>query len=390
MFDFPNTPTTGQVITGPGGIQFQWDGVKWVVINAGSPGFAPINSPQFSGDPQVPTAAYGDNDNSVSDTAFVQNAVTPLTHNVGRNFFHNGLFNIWQRGVGPWTSGSYTADRWQVANNTDTISFSQVALTDAQRAQIGDESAYWGFQNTFTGNSAASAFNEVIHKVESVPRLSGKTVTVSFFAVSPQNLRLGLNGYQQFGTGGSPSPALSFQTTGNSVQLSSTWARYQTTFNIPSMAGKTLGTNGDSNTVFQFFYSSGATNAASAGNIGVQSGTVTLWGMQLEIGSQATPLEKIDPQIDLMNCMRFYQGNVYFQYTYPFNPANAGWTYAQSLRLSPRMRVAPSASFLSITLTNCNQQVINAQADSAVFGATAINTTGGFGMYGTAAFSADL
>jgi len=36
-------------------------------------GWAPVTSPVFSGDPQVPTAPPGDNDNSIANTAWVQN-----------------------------------------------------------------------------------------------------------------------------------------------------------------------------------------------------------------------------------------------------------------------------------------------------------------------------
>jgi hypothetical protein len=37
---------------------------------------APVNSPTFTGDPKVPTAAPGDNDTSAANTAFVQQALT--------------------------------------------------------------------------------------------------------------------------------------------------------------------------------------------------------------------------------------------------------------------------------------------------------------------------
>lgn len=46
---------------------------------------------------------------------------------------------------------------------------------------------------------------------------------------------------------------------------------------------------------------------ARAGLIGVQSYTLQLWGVQLEIGSVATALEMPDPQQDLAKCQRFYQ-----------------------------------------------------------------------------------
>ena len=91
------------------------------------------------------------------------------------------------------------------------------------------------------------------------------------------------------------------------MQLLATWARYSLTFTVPSLSGKTLGTNGDSNTTLSLWFSSGANQSVRAGNIGVQSGSVSLWGVQLEIGSAATPLEKPDPRYDLANCQRFYR-----------------------------------------------------------------------------------
>jgi hypothetical protein len=76
---------------------------------------------------------------------------------------------------------------------------------------------------------------------------------------------------------------------------------------LPSLAGKTLGTNNNDSTGLTFFFSAGANTNAVAGNIGVQSGEIDLWGVQLEVGSVATPLEKIDPGEDIRRCQRFYQ-----------------------------------------------------------------------------------
>ena len=38
MFDFPASPITGQVVTGPGGVQWQFDGTKWVVASGSGAG----------------------------------------------------------------------------------------------------------------------------------------------------------------------------------------------------------------------------------------------------------------------------------------------------------------------------------------------------------------
>jgi len=37
-YDFPASPITGQIVTGPGGVQWQWDGTKWVVASGSGAG----------------------------------------------------------------------------------------------------------------------------------------------------------------------------------------------------------------------------------------------------------------------------------------------------------------------------------------------------------------
>ena len=108
--------------------------------------------------------------------------------------------------------------------------------------------------------------------IEDIRRLSGKTVTVSFWAKANAGApKLGLSLMQYFGTGGSPSAAIN----GNGAQsftLSTTWTRYTSTPIIsPSVAGKTMGSNGDHLTQIIFAGSSGATNNTVFGSPGVQS-----------------------------------------------------------------------------------------------------------------------
>ena len=204
--DFPNTPTVGQVYIGPYNVSWTWNGTQWVAsTTAGS--FAPITNPVFTGNPQAPTPPPGDSDTSLATTAFVQAAVAPLTHNVGRNLIHNPLMNITQRGLGPFTAG-YTADRWRPSVVSDTVSYNVYPMDDGGRAQIGDEAATWLLQNAFTGNAAATAQNYLIQPMERVRRLAGKTVTASFWANAASAIKLGVNLSQVFGTGGSPSASV--------------------------------------------------------------------------------------------------------------------------------------------------------------------------------------
>lgn len=261
MIDFPASPTTGQIFTAAGA-SWRYDGTKWVAYGGGS-----------SGD-------------------------------VGRNLIHNSLFNISQR-AGPFTTaGAYTADRWMMDLGLDTLSVTTGAISDSNRTAIGDEAATRYLQAGVTGNAAAGSYSILEQKIEGVQRLGGKTVTISFWAAASVSMNVGIGLAQNFGTGGSPSA----QVTGTAIRVTvgTTFARYSVTVNLPSTIGKVIGTNGNDCTILLLWLSSGSTNNALAGSVGVQSGTIQFWGVQLEIGSTATPLEKPDPQQDLARCQRFY------------------------------------------------------------------------------------
>lgn len=66
MFNMPNSPSTGNTVAGPGGVQWQWDGTKWIAM-------APaLNSIALTGNPTAPTPPAGDSSTSIATTAFVQ------------------------------------------------------------------------------------------------------------------------------------------------------------------------------------------------------------------------------------------------------------------------------------------------------------------------------
>lgn len=88
--------------------------------------------------------------------------------------------------------------------------------------------------------------------------------------------------------------------------------------------------------------SCGTTFSANSGNIGVQSATNYIWGVQLEIGSVATPLEKPEPRYDLSNCQRFYQG---FQNVMAGGYSVAGSFFYADISFPETMRAAPTVIF---------------------------------------------
>src|SRR6185295_16993793 len=75
----------------------------------------------------------------------------------------------------------------------------------------------------------------------------------------------------------------------------------------------------------------------------------TLAGVQLEIGSVATPLEMPDPQVDLAKCQRFYQtGQAAFS-----GHAGAAVTVYTTAYFPVAMRASPAVT----TVTNSNSNV---------------------------------
>lgn len=309
--------------------------------------------------------------------------------NIGRNLLHNALFEVVQRGTGPFTAPGYTLDRWAVSNSNGTVSVTAVAMADADRAAVGDESAILAYQNAFTGTAGTADYVMVAYQpIESVRRLSGKTFTLSFWARTTSGTpKLGLNFMQSFGTGGSPSPPV--YGTAQAVTLSTTWTRYTSApFSVPSASGKTLGTTpGTDYTQLTFWGSSGATNNANAGGIGVQSATVLLWGAQLEIGTVATQLEKLDLRYDTANCMRFYQSGAIQFYSY----GAAGMNFAISNSLPGTMRAQPVVNNTVTVNNNCTVTGIsNLSTTSQINMAGTVTTAGPFEAQAVYTASADF
>jgi invasion protein IalB len=316
-------------------------------------------------------------------SAFASTSVASGAYgNVGRNLLHNPLMNVQQRGTGTFTAntaGVYTADRWLAVIGAagDTFSASMVAQNDANRAAIGDEAAEWLLSCAATGGSGASNACVLIQRIEDVYRLSGKTVTLSFYAdCGTAGLKIAVNLAQNFGSGGSAGVAIPAQ----AVTLATTWSRYSLTFAMPSVAGKTVGAG--HMTTLGIILSAGTVTAG----VGVQSGVFNFWGMQLEIGSVATPLEKLDPQQDLAKCQRFYQVGSMQLYGY----GQSGTTVAISNLLPVRMRGVP------IITTNMTVTAGTTGAGVGALDAGSVNldgsmtATGAFTLQGTFTASADL
>lgn len=374
---------------------------------------APVASPAFTGTPTASTAAQNTNSTQLATTAFVlgqASSTTPYasgtaavgasttyaradhvhpsdstttSYNIGRNKLDNSLFIYWQRGTS-FAAGGYTADRWVLNYLNSTTSVNRFSLTSTDTGQIGDEEAIYAFQAAVTGTSGAGDYSLIVQRIEAVRRLSGKTVTVSFYAKATSGTpKIGVSLDQWGGTGGT-----SVLGTGQAVTLSTTWARYSLTFTLGSMTGLTIGTSGDDYTSCIFWLSSGSNYSTRSGGISVQSGTFQLWGIQLEIGSSTTQLEKLPWQTEVARCQRFYRtgaGTVYF------NAQVAGdWT-TTSVYFETTMRTTPTVSITSTTTDNTTGMSAAYNTTSSSFSAYVSSLVAGACLWNfTYTASADL
>ena len=211
-----------------------------------------------------------------------------------QNAIINGAFDIWQRGTTftNQATQAYSADRWKVSTSNTTIDVSRSTFTLGAAPLSGLDGKFFA---TVSADSTDSdpRFIQAIEKVQS---FAGQTVTVSFYAkstVATDALRW-IRLQQVFGTGGSPSSTV--DTDSSSVTLTNSWTRYTRTISVPSISGKTLGTDGNDRLELQFGLK---TSTAQ---------TLDIWGVQVEPGTTATNFRRNCSNIgeELASCQRYY------------------------------------------------------------------------------------
>jgi hypothetical protein len=117
---------------------------------------------------------------------------------------------------------------------------------------------------------------------------------------------------QTFGTGGSPSSDVTG--TGQTVTLTSSFAPFAVTIAVPSITGKTLGTNGNDYSNVNFWTSAGSDYNARTNSLGLQTIGVDLWGVHIKVGTHTTAATDLykQPELgpELARCQRYYVSNV--------------------------------------------------------------------------------
>jgi hypothetical protein len=309
---------------------------------------------------------YPDPSDPVSDYPATASTFAGYVDNLpNRNLIINPLFDIWQRGTSPatTTSGSYTADRWRLDWDGTAGTRAVSATTPTLGTSIGGMQPYRAANINVSTLATGQSFMRFAQRIEGVRSLAGETATLSFYVsstVAPKTVTI--RAVQNFGTGGSPSSAVT--TAIGTATTTTSYVRKIYTFTVPALTGKTIGTNGDDYLEIHF-------------DLGTQTGTFNFWGVQLEQNNTATALERRPIQQELGLCQRYYYhfsssdrlfgfgsavSTTIATITIPFATAlRAGPVLKQSvtpsdLRLTENVSGITVTGAITLTFTNANRQ----------------------------------
>ena len=248
------------------------------------------------------------------------------------NYLINGAFDIWQRGTSftnPAAFTAFTADRWtQGFDGTGaTRTWSQQVHTPGAAPVAGATESSYFLRLAQSVAGSGGSYNMLVQRIEDVRTLAGQTVTFSFYAKAGSALTMpSIDFEQSFGSGGS---ANVYTTLTSSISVGTSWTRYSYSVALPSISGKTIGTNPYLG--IRIFLPFNTTFTFDIANV------------QLERGTVATTFRRNQPNIqaELAACQRYY---------FRLNGSNrialgfqSGTTQAQSFHYFPvDMRIIPS------------------------------------------------
>ena len=322
-------------------------------------------------DGSVTTAKLADN--SVTTNKLAANAVTTpdiLDANVtlpkidqnlmqgvsNPNYLVNGALQWYQGGI-TFTSGTgarYVADQVCEKSVGTTYTCNRIAFTPGTSPPVQDAQAY--IETVVTSVNSAANYCNLNFPIESVRILAGQSVTFSFWANVSVNNAIAVSVLQNFGTTGSPSTAVETYIQQISLVAASGWARYSCTFTMPSVSGKTLGTDSSSDfTCIRIWMDSNTGTSSLTGALGQHSGTYRFWGVKLEAGSVMTAFTIPDVYLEQLRCYRFLvnrESSSGFQPLIFSGNVTSGQLYYCHSIFPAQMRTTPSMVYVQFGTAN--------------------------------------
>jgi hypothetical protein len=211
------------------------------------------------------------------------------------NLLINAQFTVDQRAASPATvttgATDWCSDRWKVTSGTGATNVcTRTAIAVGSFAGAPQYKMAWN-------RSVAGSTDSFIHqRVENVRTGSGQTVTVAFnAAVASGTSAVTVAVVQNFGTTGSPSTAVTTAGATTVTVDTSTTTRHTVAVAVPTISGKTLGTDLNDYLEVRLVRASGT-----------GTGTVDVWNVQAVIGTTVPGFVARREAEELALCQRYH------------------------------------------------------------------------------------
>jgi hypothetical protein len=287
----------------------------------------------------------------------------------GKNKILNSDFNINQRSVtSTTTNDAFIFDRWSMVGVGGTTTTTSESFTPGTAPVTGYEGNKF-IKQVISGQTTQSQYAAIRQKIEDVRTFANQTVTFSFWAKADSGTPyLWVEPQQYFGTGGSPS-ATAVAQLGSTITISTSWARYSVTGTIASIAGKTIGTDANSSALQMLIWTSLGSSIRAYTNATFQNAGISIWGVQLEAGSNATAFQTATGTIqgELAACQRylpaFQNGNWFNGFNNSTGRSFFTVKFPTTARTAPTGFTVPAAS----NFTVYNASTVSGSATAITF-----------------------
>ena len=291
-----------------------------------------------------------------------------------KNYLINSNFQFWDYAPSQTTTGYGSDNRWNNNNFVSTKTHSRMVSGAIESTLFG--SPYYS-RTVVTSAVGTGNYVSKAQFIEDITKLAGKTVTLSFWAKADSAKNIAIEFRQIFGSGGAPSPTLDAIGV-STINVTTTWKKYSATVTLPSIVGKTIGTDGvhTTSTVLHLWYDAGSNYGSRTNNLGQQSGTFDIAEVKLEDGSVATDgWSPYDGEwgAEAIAKLRYYRE---IRSRIVFSGASAGWHGSETINFSIPMRIAPSASEIIYSSSNVSTNSVTIRT-TLVFGRQVSSSSAG-------------
>lgn len=292
--------------------------------------------------------------------------------NKSKNLLINSDFRIVQRSS---AVNNYTFDRWLASHGLNgAFTPSRIFFTIGQTDVPNEPFFYYRHQQTTPASGGQPP--RLMQLIELVRTLAGETCVLSFWARADANRTISLVLRQHFGTGGSASANV--ETPIRTVNLTTTWQRFQAVFNVPSLTGKVLGSSGAHHLGVRWLFPQNATFS------------IDIARPQLERGNFATDFKIADHGETEMQCQRYYQDVIVTASGSSTAGANEQAFYSTIMRGVPTLTGSNLSSTNTSTTPSLSIQYSNMVGGMTVADTRSVSATGAFSFQTRVSLDAEL